>query len=60
MTIQLCQELYSMLREGQKDFFNKMYKSIDNIKMKYVMGAIQQCENTIILNQKEEANAKED
>lgn len=44
--------LYYQLTDGQKAFFNRMYKSIDEIPDEKIEWGIKQCERTLENNRK--------
>jgi hypothetical protein len=43
-------KVYQLLTSPQKDFFNRLYGSVDNICEKDINWAIIQCENTMKKN----------
>lgn len=49
---EILRDLYNQCTKAQQNLFNRMYKSIDEIKEENIDWAIQQCERTIANNKR--------
>ena len=56
---QYLQSLYNQCTPAQQDFFNRMYKSVQEIPFDKIDWATQQCENSIAKNNTPTGETKE-